>query len=74
VENETERMAPPGPELANVVTQLDLIVPAPAPDRARVHGEYHRVALAEGTTADRVCMRGRCSVNTNSPPSKSSPG
>ncbi len=39
-----------------------------------MHGKGHRIALVSGTTSGRDCIRGRCSVSTNSPPVKSRPG
>ena len=36
-----------------------------------MHGEDDAVALPRGTTSTRLCMRGRRSVSTNSPPVKS---
>ena len=70
-----ERVAPARAHAAHAVAQVDAIDAARALHRAVVHGEDHaRRPARSGTTSARDCMRGRCSVSTNSPPVKSRPG
>ena len=59
---------------AHPVPQVHPIDAARALHRPVMHGEHDAVALPSGTTSARDCMRGRCSVITNSPPVKSRPG
>jgi len=58
-------------QLADAVTHVDAVGAARAPHRPAVDREYDGVAFPQRRHRARVCMRGRCSVNTNSPPAKS---
>ena len=70
-----ERVAAAGAQPAHAVAQVDAVDAARALHRPVVHREDHaRRPGASGTTSARDCMRGRCSVSTNSPPVKSLPG
>ena len=74
VKDDAERVAAPGAQAADAVAHVDAIDAARALHRPVVHREDHASPCASGTTSARDCMRGRCSVSTNSPPVKSRPG
>ena len=75
VKDHAERVAPARAQPAHAVAHVDAVdaarAPAPAGDARR---RRRRRPDASGTTSARDCMRGRCSVSTNSPPVKSRPG
>ena len=61
-------------ESTHAMAHVDAIDAPRAGNRAMVHWEDHASSLAQGNDLGRDCMRGRCSVRTNSPPVKSTPG
>ena len=74
VKDDAERVAPAGAQPADAVAHGDAVDAARALHRALVHRRRSRASpWRSGTTSARDCMRGRCSVSTNSPPVKSRP-
>ncbi len=74
VEDDAERVPVAGAQPAHAVPHVDPVGAARAGDRPVVDRKDHGFAAPSGTTSARDCMRGRCSVSTNSPPVKSLPG
>ena len=74
VEDDAEREALAAADSAHAVAQSHAIGSPGAARRALPDGEDHAVALPRPTTSARDCIRGRCSVSTNSPPEKSRSG
>jgi hypothetical protein len=71
MEDDSERMAMSRAQLADAVAELE--PRAPCTGRLLTANTTASPCLS-GTTIARDCIRGRCWVSTNSPPSKSSPG
>jgi hypothetical protein len=74
MENHAHRVAVTLAQFADTMPHINAVIAFRTLVRPLMDGKGHGIAFRSGTTSGRVCMRGRCSVSTNSPPSKSLPG
>ena len=74
MENDSQSIAFACDKGAHAMAVSDGIGAALALDRPVVNGEHHTITLRQRHHAGAGLARGRCSVITNSPPVKSSPG